>query len=416
MYSILRSQGYSKSNIYVYYADGDPLDLDDADGDGNDSTGSDVTDSADEATIRARLQDLCDNLDVVTDYLFVYVSNHGGANGAASLYDFDNSGQLEADEEYSPAEMGADTADCQVCRLFMLHDQCFSGAFLPLAIDGDHDNTTVYAAATASEFSYGREYLDRWEDSDHANDTLEDLHQDVVDNGGLTSTPRKHELNETNDQVLLGDCCVNNPPTADANGPYEGECEGARTTVALNGTSSSDPDPGDVLTYAWTTDCPGGSFDDPTSPIPLLTVDSLNECSLVCSVFLTVTDSGGLSDSSSSTVTIVDTTFPSVSCNAPSTITPPDAPISFMATATDDCDSDPSVQVMNPDCYKFTKKGRRVDKTESCVVQVSGDTIHILDSGGVGDTITWTAQATDGCGNSTTIPCVIEVVNPAKGP
>ena len=43
MYQILRGSGYPKSNIFVYYADGSALDLDNADGDNNDTTGDDVT-------------------------------------------------------------------------------------------------------------------------------------------------------------------------------------------------------------------------------------------------------------------------------------------------------------------------------------------------------------------------------------
>jgi len=60
----------------------------------------------------------------------------------------------------------------------------------------------------------------------------------------------------------------NNPPIADANGPYYGD-EGS--SISLDGTGSSDPD-GDTLTYSWSVDnsslC---SFDDPTSSTPDLT-------------------------------------------------------------------------------------------------------------------------------------------------
>jgi len=353
MYTILLSQGYPKNNIFVYYADGASLDLDNADGDNDDSTGSDVNDSADESTIRTKLQELCDTLHPVEDYLFVYVSDHGSGDGSICLWDFDDDG-LDADEKYSPAEMDVDTEDCQVCRLFMLHDQCFSGAFLPLATDGNHDNTTVYAAATASESSWGREYLDWWENLDHEYTTLEDLHQDVVDNGTLTSTPGKSEVAETNDQVLLGDCCVNIPPIADANGPYVKECEGAQTILELDGTASIDPDPADTLNYGWTTDCPGGTFDDTTSTTPMLTVDTSAGCSVTCNVFLTVTDQSGASDTNSSTVTIQDTMIPVIACPADLTIEcdessePSDT---GMATATDDCDSNPTINytdVVNP--------------------------------------------------------------------
>jgi hypothetical protein len=286
---------------------------------------------------------------------------------------------------------------------------------------------------------------------------------------------------------------TNTPPTADAGGPYAEECEGTTTSIALDGTGSSDPDPGDSLTYAWLTDCSGPGFDDATSATPTLTVDS-SACIAFCSATLTVTDEEGESDSDTATVTVsdtvsptltcpadvtiecdastdpsntgqgtatdvcdpdvtesfvdvttpgacaaefeisrqwsaiddcgntdgctqtisvVDTTAPVIDCGAPPTIIPPNAPISFTATATDDC-SETSVTIASSDCFDFTKKGKRIDKTNSCVVSLNGDQITIVDSGGVGDNITWTVIATDACGNTHETLCALEVVKPNK--
>ena len=130
-------------------------------------------------------------------------------------------------------------------------------------------------------------------------------------------------------------------------------------------------------------------------------------------VTLTVTDPSGESDSCTATVTVVDEIPPEVQCNAPENIVPPDAPISFTATATDNCDVS-LVEITQYDCYTYTKKGKRIDKTESCVVDVAGDTITILDSGGVDDHITWTISATDSSGNTTETDCEILVVNPGQ--
>jgi M6 family metalloprotease-like protein len=126
------------------------------------------------------------------------------------------------------------------------------------------------------------------------------------------------------------------------------------------------------------------------------------------------TDSCGNADTCAQTITLVDTTPPVIECNAPLTITPPDAPISLMATATDNCDGDPSVEIIGYDCYFLTKKGRRIDRTESCMVDVNGDTIIILDTGGVGDYISWTVRSVDYCGNATETECEIEVVKYEK--
>lgn len=157
----------------------------------------------------------------------------------------------------------------------------------------------------------------------------------------------------------------------------------------------------------------GGSFDPDGDPITI-------EASPVCpyplgdtEVTLTVTDDEGLSDQCVGTVTVLDETPPSASCNAPETITPPDAPICFTATADDNCGAE--VAVTGYDCWMFNGAGKRVDKTESCVVQVEGDTICILDSGGVGDNIGWTVLASDDAGNLTQIECGLTVENPGGG-
>jgi hypothetical protein len=130
----------------------------------------------------------------------------------------------------------------------------------------------------------------------------------------------------------------------------------------------------------------------------------------------TATDYCGNSRSCVQTIDVVDTTKPNCECNTPATgtITPPDAPISFTATATDNCDDNPLVEILGYDCYFYTKKGKRIDKTESGVVEIEGDTISILDSGGVGTYINWTVLVTDDCGNETEMECEVEVINPGK--
>jgi len=94
-------------------------------------------------------------------------------------------------------------------------------------------------------------------------------------------------------------------------------------------------------------------------------------------------------------------------------MTPPDAPISFTASATD-LTSVPVVTITGYDCYMINGAGKRVDKTESCVVSYTGDTLIVQDSGGVGDNITWTFQAEDAYGNVATESCAIKVLNPGK--
>jgi hypothetical protein len=115
------------------------------------------------------------------------------------------------------------------------------------------------------------------------------------------------------------------------------------------------------------------------------------------------------------TITVQDTTPPVIDPNAPATITPPDAPISFTATATDNCDTAPSVEITGYDCFWY-HKGKRKSRMRSCIVEISGDTITILDSGGVNDRIQYTIGAEDNCGNRTQVINEVKVVKPDKKP
>jgi hypothetical protein len=130
--------------------------------------------------------------------------------------------------------------------------------------------------------------------------------------------------------------------------------------------------------------------------------------------YWTATDACGNSITEKQTITVEDTTDPTISFNAQDTIAPPEAPVSFTVTAEDNCDPAPSVSITAYDCGAFTKKGKRIDKTESCVVSIENDTITILDTGGVNTTIKWTAVATDRSGNDTEEEFEMLVVNPAN--
>jgi hypothetical protein len=128
----------------------------------------------------------------------------------------------------------------------------------------------------------------------------------------------------------------------------------------------------------------------------------------------TATDSCGNTSSYDQIIEVVDTTAPVISFNAQPTIIPPDAPISFTATTTDNCDPDPSIVITGFNCFYFTKKEKPIDKKESCVVSIADDTITILDSGGVDTHIEWNSRATDNCGNVAEDTFEITVVNPSQ--
>jgi hypothetical protein len=141
----------------------------------------------------------------------------------------------------------------------------------------------------------------------------------------------------------------NLPPICDAGGPYVAECNGSTTAVILDGTGSSDPDD-DLLTYAWSSDCPDAFFDDSTSPMPTLMVNTSNGCSLICNVILTVTDEVGLSDTCETTFTVQDTIPPDFELSVdPVALWPPNnkmVKITPTWTESDICDPEPEVSLV----------------------------------------------------------------------
>lgn len=130
----------------------------------------------------------------------------------------------------------------------------------------------------------------------------------------------------------------------------------------------------------------------------------------------TASDAGENTSSCIQIINTEDNSSPIVSCNNQPYITPPDAPISFMATAEDDCDDDPFVEITKFDCFKYTKRQNWIDKKDSCLVRLAGGTITILDTGGVGDNITYSVLAVDICGNEVEINCGLIVDNPGNKP
>jgi uncharacterized repeat protein (TIGR01451 family) len=109
-------------------------------------------------------------------------------------------------------------------------------------------------------------------------------------------------------------------------------------------------------------------------------------------------------------VDTVDTTAPALACNAPETIAPPDAAVSYTATAEDLCDGDLEPRVTDVQCFRVNPAGRRIDLP--CHATTEGATIEIHRTGGVGTIIEWSAFVTDESGNRTEKQCRVEVVEP----
>lgn len=88
------------------------------------------------------------------------------------------------------------------------------------------------------------------------------------------------------------DCAANQPPVADANGPYTGT---VGIAVTFDGTASADPD-GTIVAYDW--DFGDGNTGSGPTPAHTYTTDG------VYNVTLTVTDNGGLTGLDTTTATI----------------------------------------------------------------------------------------------------------------
>ena len=151
----------------------------------------------------------------------------------------------------------------------------------------------------------------------------------------------------------IGDACDNLPPVCDSGGPHDADCQGILTSLPIDGSASMDPD-GDPLVFLWTTDCPGGSFDDSTSPTPVLTIDTSLACHLTCNVTLTVDDGNGESATCTTTNIISDTTPPDITCSpnlSAECESPEGAAIDFATGAQDGCDANPSITCLDQDGF-----------------------------------------------------------------
>ena len=72
----------------------------------------------------------------------------------------------------------------------------------------------------------------------------------------------------------------------------------------------------------------------------------------------------------------------------------------------------PATQVTTYECYRFNKKGKRIDTSDSCVVNVDSQGITVLETSGVDSFIDWTVESTDDSGNSSSATCTVEVLHP----
>lgn len=178
------------------------------------------------------------------------------------------------------------------------------------------------------------------------------------------------------------------------------ECDGAGNTVDLN---------------AWLASNGGAKASDICGAVKwsnnFTSLSDLCGATGSATVTFTATDECGNSNSTAATFTIVDTTAPVLTSNVRN-IFPKEAPITFTVSSQDICGS---VTIsLSVRCYAINGAGKEIDKSGSCVIQINGNQVTIVDSGWVGTIIEITATGVDDCGNTTTTKFVVKVLRPAN--
>ena len=182
--------------------------------------------------------------------------------------------------------------------------------------------------------------------------------------------------------------------TPTANQPPEAVCQDVEVTAA----------PGQCGADA---SIDGGSFDPDSDPLLISQDPSGPYLPGDTTVTLFVFD-GQDSDSCQATVTVIDEddSPPVISCNSPATITPPEAPLLFTATAVGAC-APASATITGYSCWKPGGGGSQ--HPAGCKVNIDGSTIEIENTGGVGTHIEWTVES-----GGQTAQCSVVVANPGQ--
>ncbi len=157
---------------------------------------------------------------------------------------------------------------------------------------------------------------------------------------------------------------TNAAPTADAGGPYTAPEGGS---VQLDGSGSSDPDPGDTLSYEWDLDYDGINFSaDVTGSSPLFDATGLDGPSS-STVALRVTDSVGAASNIDTTLVTIDNVAPTASAGQDQ------SGVEWARGLTVTLDGSGSSDPVDPISYSWTdSEGTVVGTTTEVTVSISG--------------------------------------------
>jgi hypothetical protein len=213
------------------------------------------------------------------------------------------------------------------------------------------------------------------------------------------------QSNSSGVQVNIGGGVLNSPPNANLGSDRNVECTStAGASVTLDASASSDAE-NNIVAYEWFLGTRYGSDLGGGADAKLTLQQGLG----AQTYFVKTIDAKGQADEASATITVVDSTPPTIACNNPATMTPSSVPRSFTASASDTCSATSTAVVTGYTCFKRLANGKTTVKVDSCRVKIGGGTITIIDSGGVDDIIQWTVSGQDTHGNSGTATCTINV-------
>lgn len=192
---------------------------------------------------------------------------------------------------------------------------------------------------------------------------------------------------------------VNQPPSIFAGADQVVECNAAGLGEFTLSATATDPD-GNAALYTWFRGGRTGPAVGWATSVPFAQPVGTTQ-----SYLAQVIDAYAQADEDTTQVQVVDTTPAVIACNAPATIPPSSHLLSFSATATDTCDPAVVPTLTDYACFKVNGSGTVLDMTHACAVELSGNTIRISRTNGMGEHVRWTASVVDASGNTSSAVC-----------